>query len=136
MVTQSEDGRGEELCLRCDFQIGNHAVTLEDDSSGYVEDFFPKSNGELFDRGSAIPAGTAINVENSNDVVIGTLTQFHGPVTIYQSPPADKRVTGGNNGENDKTSDGGNKNDGMIFVLSPRHMSAKGNQLHASDIRG
>lgn len=114
MVTQSEDKPGE-LCLKCDFPIGNYAVTVEDDSSGYVEDFYPKSNGELFDRSSVIPAGTAINVENSNDVVIGTLTQFHGPVTIYQNSPADKQVTDGS-GKNDKN-EGENKNDGMMFVL-------------------
>ncbi|EFA01279.2 Peptidoglycan-recognition protein SC2-like Protein [Tribolium castaneum] len=28
---------------------------------------------------------TAINVENSKDVIIGPVTQFHGPVTIYQN---------------------------------------------------
>lgn len=32
-----------------------------------------------------IGANTSINVKSSSDVVIGNVTQFHGPVTIYQN---------------------------------------------------
>lgn len=44
-----------------------------------------------------IPGNSHINVENSNDVVIGSLTQFHGPVTIVQNGTS-KRILGLENG--------------------------------------
>lgn len=38
----------------------------------------------LVDNMTHVPSMPTINMNNSSDVVIGPLTQYHGPVTIYQ----------------------------------------------------
>lgn len=57
----------------------NSAITLYDDEGNSVTDFDELSNNEQ----AIIPS--AINVEGSSDVIVGPVTQFHGPVTIYQN---------------------------------------------------
>lgn len=38
----------------------------------------------LNDDTNVIPNNSQINIENSSDVIIGRVTQYHGPITIYQ----------------------------------------------------
>lgn len=64
------------------FPLGmqNSSLTLYDDEGNSVEgveDLSCDSNEQAI-----IPS--AINVESSSDVIVGPVTQFHGPVTIYQ----------------------------------------------------
>ncbi|GLV32199.1 Peptidoglycan recognition protein LE [Carabus blaptoides fortunei] len=66
----SVDLAGATIALRDE---DNDSITSEEDNSCNVF------------ANSVVPANTNINVEGSSDVVIGTLAQFHGPVTIYQN---------------------------------------------------
>lgn len=64
------------------FPLGmqNSSITLYDDEGNRVnevEELSCDSNEQAI-----IPS--AINVESSSDVIVGPVTQFHGPVTIYQ----------------------------------------------------
>lgn len=69
--TISVDLAGATIALQD--EEDNDSVISEDNNS---LDVFPNS---------VVPANTNIRIEGSSDVVIGTVAQFHGPVTIYQN---------------------------------------------------
>ncbi|KAK4877743.1 hypothetical protein RN001_010249 [Aquatica leii] len=44
-----------------------------------------KLSGQFNISQQALSPGSTVHIEHSSDVVVGSLTQFHGPVTIYQN---------------------------------------------------
>lgn len=68
--TISVDLAGATIAL----QDEDNDSVISDDNNSF--DVFPNS---------VVPANTNISIEGSSDVVIGTVAQFHGPVTIYQN---------------------------------------------------
>lgn len=63
-----------------------------------IDDEVCEPNLEL----STIPSNSTINVENSNDVVFGNITQFHGSVTIYQSAANNTRIESNTDNQDSK----------------------------------
>lgn len=58
----------------------SQVVLKNEDEESVVTDLEDLCN---YSESNLSPA--AINIENSSDVIIGPVTQFHGPVTIYQN---------------------------------------------------
>ncbi|KAB0795844.1 hypothetical protein PPYR_09905 [Photinus pyralis] len=60
------------------------------DSSDDEDDDDSEECGYQLDvRSNGLTPGSTVQIENSSDVVIGPVTQFHGPVTIYQNVRAE-----------------------------------------------
>ncbi|KAF2898070.1 hypothetical protein ILUMI_08113 [Ignelater luminosus] len=82
------------------FNSETSIVTDGDDSS---DDEDNKAIQEIIQHNNAVsPQSSTINIESSSDVVIGPLTQFHGPVTIHQNIVSDRQICY-ENGESDIT---------------------------------
>lgn len=90
-------------------EMGRSELVLHDDGgtseSSIVSDFMDRGADGLVN-----PDYAAINIENSTDVIIGTVTQFKGPVTIYQSVNGPQQIEQNNR----KSVDGDGDGDGSV----------------------
>lgn len=63
----------------------NNALwSLQGNSSGHPVNSSPAAIPQNIFANPAIQPSSVINLSNSSDVVIGPMTQYQGPVTIYQ----------------------------------------------------
>lgn len=67
-------------------------MALSENTISEVPNIFPVivNNGntrtcETNSQVSKFPGNNSVNVENSNEIIFGDVTQFHGPVNIYQT---------------------------------------------------
>lgn len=75
--------------------VFNSETTLvaDGDDSDDEDDDKDKALQEIIQHNNVVsPQSSTVNIESSSDVVIGPLTQFHGPVTIYQNITSDRQV--------------------------------------------
>lgn len=105
----------------------NHLECIEEGSSVSSNDDTDFSSGlckqELNLNASTTECvnlqNSSINIDNSNDVVIGSVAHFHGPVSIYQSQSevSVERLEGGGGNEGTFCVQSGMKLE-FVYVLS------------------
>lgn len=65
-------------------QLNKCQINLALDDSESDEE---KCEETVIDTKTELHTDSKISIDNSNDVVIGPVTQIHGPITIYQNVP-------------------------------------------------
>ena len=95
----------------CPIQLGNSDLVFQDEfgNSDLLDEGYSCTNRELVNLENA-----AVNIDNSNDVIIGPVTQFNvsGNVTIYQNGQSPHEAINGTTISEEQEDNFGSVNDG------------------------